>query len=774
MKFSSWLNALKAGPARRPIRRNESRLSRRNSMIGKLSVENLEARTVPAFLAPVDYAIGTYSSAVITGDFNGDSVTDLATANYSANQISVLLGNPDGTFQAAVNTSPANWPTSLAVGDFNEDGKLDLASANSSGVSIHLGNGNGSFQAVSQVLSDSSTSSVAVGDFDADGNLDLASTSSYFVIDGYYWGYYGGYYPFGHYEGQANVLLGNADGTFDAVQSTGLGYGSHTGAIAADFNGDGKDDLAAVDGSNLLKVALANSDGSLQAPASYGTDWSPHSVAVGDVNSDGINDLVTANYYGLSVLVGNGAGGTGDGTFQAAKNVATGYYASSVATGDFNDDGNLDLAASVNRWVIDYWGYWGYYGHYESDTQVLLGYDNGHFAAPDTTFVGLGWSPGIVSGDFDDDGFTDVALTNSDYGKLSVLINDEGWLPLPPPAVSVNDVTIDEGNSGSTSATFTLSLPFAHTQNVTVHYETANGTASSGSDYTGLSGNVTFLAGQTSKEINVAILGDRAGEPNESFTLNLSTVDGLIGDGVGIATIVDDEPQITIDDASATEVTNGTSNATFTVTLSRLYDEDVTVQYATASGSAAAGSDFTGVTNGSVTIPEGSLSRTFAITVLDDRLGESSESFAVNLSGAANALFSDSSGAGTINDNEPRMWIDDVVKHEGNGQGKNKTTTQFVFTVHLSDAYDVPVTVNFSTANGSATVAGNDYIARSGSLTFAAGETSKTVIVEVKADKSRESDEWFALNLTSASTNVLMLDSEGLGWILDDDRRGKG
>jgi hypothetical protein len=575
-------------------------------------------------------------------------------------------------------------------------------------------------------------------------------------------------------KGQANVLLGNGNGTFDAAQTTALGYGAPTGAIAEDFNGDGKDDLAAVDGSSLLTVALANPDGSLQAPVSYGTDWGPHSVAVGDVNSDGINDLVTSNYYGLSVLLGNGAGETGDGTFQAARNVATGYYPTSVATGDFNDDEKLDLAASVNQWVVDYWGYYGYYGHYESNVQVLLGYDNGHFAAPDTTFVGLGWSPGIVSEDFDGDQLIDVALTNSDYSKLSVLINAEGWLPLPPPAVSVNDVTIDEGNAGSSSATFTLSLPFAHTQNMTVHYETANGTASSGSDYTALSGNVTFLAGETSKQINVAILGDRTGESNESFTLILSSADGVIGDGVGIATIIDDEPRITIDDAWATEVTNGTSTATFTVTLSRLYDQDVVVQYSTVNGSATAGSDFTGVTNGSVTIDDGSWSQTFTVTVLDDRAAESSESFTVNLTGAPNALFSDSSGAGFIDDNEPRMWIDDVVRREGTSHGKNKTTTQFLFTVHLSDVYDQPVTVNFSTADGSATVGGNDYIAHSGTLTFAAGETSKTVIVEVNNDRSRESDEWFYLNLTSPSTNVFMLDNQATGWILDDDRRGKG
>ena len=447
MKFPSWLNALKPGPSHRPFRRMESARSRGNPA-GKLFVETLEARTVPAFLAPVDYPIGTYPIGVISADFDGDSVPDLATANYYAHQVSVFLGNPDGSLQAALNASTGDYPISLAVGDFNRDGDLDLATANNSGVSVNLGNGDGTFDAPTTIGLGSNATSVAVGDFDGDGFLDLGATTNQFFID--YWGYYGYY---GHYEGRANVVLGNGDGSFAGPLTTELGYGSHMGAAAADFNGDGQDDFAAVDGNSLLKVALANPDGSLQAPDSYGTDWYSARVAVGDLNSDGISDLVTSNSYGVSVLLGNGSAGTGDGTFQTARSTNLGAYVSSVATGDFNDDEKLDLGVSATRWVIDGYGYYGTYGHYENEAVVLLGYDNGHFVAPETTSLGPNWGTGIASGDFNGDGFDDLALTNNGNYMLSVLINDETRTPLPPPAVSISNATIVEGHTGSTSAT---------------------------------------------------------------------------------------------------------------------------------------------------------------------------------------------------------------------------------------------------------------------------------------------------------------------------------
>jgi hypothetical protein len=128
----------------------------------------------------------------------------------------------------------------------------------------------------------------------------------------------------------------------------------------------------------------------------------------------------------------------------------------------------------------------------------------------------------------------------------------------------------------------------------------------------------------------------------------------------------------------------------------------------------------------------------------------------------------------TIVDDDIRITVNNVTKKEGtpHGNGKNQVvTTQFIFTVSLSAPAIEPITVNYATADGSATLADNDYQSKSGSLTFTAGQTSKTVVVLVNADKRREGDDWFALNLSESSTNALILDSQGIATLTNDDRK---
>src|SRR5439155_547588 len=138
---------------------------------------------------------------------------------------------------------------------------------------------------------------------------------------------------------------------------------------------------------------------------------------------------------------------------------------------------------------------------------------------------------------------------------VGAILDDEP----PPPSVSINDVSVTEGNTGTTSATFTLSLSAASTQDVTVHYQTADGTATAGSDYTAALGDVTIPAGQTSPAVTIAVLGDRLPEPNETFAVNLSSpTNGLISDSQGIGTIIDNEPRISINNVTKKEG-NGTT-----------------------------------------------------------------------------------------------------------------------------------------------------------------------------------------------------------------------
>jgi hypothetical protein len=276
--------------------------------------------------------------------------------------IGVLLGNGNGTFQSPINqTSGAQVPASVVVGDFNADGKLDLAIAHCSDlvgsclvssngtVSVLLGNGDGTFGAALNYSSgDPSPQAVVTGDFDGDGKLDLAvangnCTTIIDVTCG---------------TGSVGVLLGNGDGTFRAVVTYSSVDDDSFALTAGDFNGDGKLDLAVGNTAcefvrecpvGSIAVLLGNGDGTLQAATIYppGDPWvnfegppGPTSIVASDLNGDGKVDLAVSN---RNVLLGNG-----DGTFQAAQsyNPGAGKSSTSVLVADFNRDGKPDLAVS--------------------------------------------------------------------------------------------------------------------------------------------------------------------------------------------------------------------------------------------------------------------------------------------------------------------------------------------------------------------------------------------------------------------------------------------
>lgn len=223
-------------------------------------------------------------------------------------------------------------------------------------------------------------------------------------------------------------------------------------------------------------------------------------------------------------------------------------------------------------------------------------------------------------------------------------------------------------------------------------------------------------------------------------------------------------PAIRLADAPAvTEGNTGTRVATFTVTLSAASNQTVTVDYATSNGTATAGSDYRAA-SGTLSFAPGETIKTVFVPVIGDRLPEPNETFVVNLSSPTNATIDDGQGVGNIVDDEPRISIGDVAKREG-----RKNTTEFVFTVTLSAAYDQPVTVSFQTVNGTATTGDNDYVAQTGMLTFAPGQTTKTITIEVKGDSKRESDEYFYLDLFGLSSNSLFTKNRGVGTILNDD-----
>jgi hypothetical protein len=338
------------------------------------------------------------------------------------------------------------------------------------------------------------------------------------------------------------------------------------------------------------------------------------------------------------------------------------------------------------------------------------------------------------------------------------------------PSVSINSPAVGEGNSGTVSAGFTVSLSAASGKTVTVNYATANGSATAPADYTTASGQLTFTPGTTSLPLPVVVVGDVLDEANETFTATLSgPVNASLGTSTGTATITDDDasPSLSVADVSQNEGNSGTSPMVFTVTLSAASGRNVTVNYATANGSASAGTtgsaDYV-ATNGTLTFTPGTTSLNVSVSLRGDTSVESNETFAVNLSGASNASIGDSQAIGTIvNDDLPTLSINNVSVTEGNS---GSVTAQF--TVTLSPSSSQTVTVNYATADNTAT-AGSDYSSASGTLSFSPGATSRTVSVTVLGDTLDEVNETFFVNLSNASANADIGTAQGTGTINDND-----
>ncbi len=218
------------------------------------------------------------------------------------------------------------------------------------------------------------------------------------------------------------------------------------------------------------------------------------------------------------------------------------------------------------------------------------------------------------------------------------------------PTVSLADVSIDEGNSGSTNLVFTLTASSASDADITVNYETTAGTATANTDYTETSGSVVVLAGRTSATIEIPVIGDTVFEGDETLTLTLTAATGAdLGTLTATGTILNDDskPSVSIADASVVEGNSGQTNLVFTLTASNTSDADITVTYATSDGTATAGSDYVD-TSGSVDIPSGSTSVTITVPVKGDADIEDDETLSVTLSAATGATLDTTSATGTI------------------------------------------------------------------------------------------------------------------------------
>jgi hypothetical protein len=359
-------------------------------------------QTVTAGGSPIN--VGSNPLGVVAGDFNNNGKIDIVVLNSGDNTTSILNGNGAGGFTASGTTrTTGNGPVAIVAGDFDGDGNLDFAVANSTDKTIwvRLGNGDGTFSNhATYSVSLLTITSIAVGDFNGDGIPDIAVAGTTLL------------------GGAVDILQGDGTGAFTNVTSLGIAVGNGPSSIVTgDFNGDGNLDFAVANlTDNTVSVMKGNGTGTTftaaaGSPFSTGTGTSPAAIAAGDFNGDGQLDLAVAESTKNRVDIFKG---NGDGTFSLlAGATATGNKPVSIVAGDFNADGKLDFAVTNQS---------------DNTTTIMLGTGTGTVfmpatASPFSTGTGTTSPVAIAAADFNGDGTADLAVANSNKNNVGILLN---------------------------------------------------------------------------------------------------------------------------------------------------------------------------------------------------------------------------------------------------------------------------------------------------------------------------------------------------------------
>ncbi len=388
-----------------------------------LGTAALSGANVNANAAPASaFPVGQPATAVAVADVNGDGIPDLIVANLTLGPdgVSVLLGNADGTFQPAVNYNTGSAPCAMAIADFNGDGYPDIAVVDEDSDTVTILLNNGNGTFTLKSSPATGHMPISVVAGDFNGDGIVDLAVSNNNLSG---------------TGSVSILIGNGDGTFH----TAVPYAIHdqpTQIVAGDFNGDGITDLAVADAAptaNDVSILLGNGDGTFTVQSTYpAAGTHPNSLAVGDFNNDGKLDLAVANItsQNVTILLGNG-----NGTFTTTpSSPTTGAGPFAIVSGDFNHDGKPDLAV-VNSG--------------DNTVSVLGGNGDGTFRAGVTFAVG-GTPTGVAAGDFNGDGMLDVVTANRDDWDVTVLLNTS----TVSATATLNNVSIPGGGTHNIAASY--------------------------------------------------------------------------------------------------------------------------------------------------------------------------------------------------------------------------------------------------------------------------------------------------------------------------------
>jgi hypothetical protein len=408
------------------------------------------------FDPPSCFLAGEAPHFVAVADFNLDNDQDLIVSNSRSNDLSLILGNGDGTFDPETRLGPGLTPSEIAVQDFDSDGRPDLAVLDLfiDLVGIRAGNGDGTFGPETAYMVGDRPSGIAAGDLDEDGNLDLAISNT--TSD------------------DLSILLGNGDGTF--LPQFRIDAGEAPASIQADdLNGDGYLDLAVPNtGSDDVSVFLGLGNGTFNEAQILPGQRQPNSLGAGDFDEDGTIDIaVGAIEHDVAVYLG-----AGGGLFPTANRLPIPVQAQSVGIGDFDLDGFPDFIASSGTAYLGNGDltfgspistgpntFFLVVGEFNgdgipdvagnctgADTCVALGNGDGSFG-PETPYPVGAQPEGSDIGDFNADGFQDLTVANAGSATVSILLgNGDGtFLPqvqYPVGAIPRKAAVTDLNNDG--------------------------------------------------------------------------------------------------------------------------------------------------------------------------------------------------------------------------------------------------------------------------------------------------------------------------------------